>query len=155
MSKLQARNEALIAAPVDAVWRLITDITQLPKVNPGVISATGRMDQQGETRTCLIDNKGRKGSVTEKLIELIPHKKTVWTIESDTMGMSRMLKDTRFVFLLEETGIGQTKVINETYYQPATLLAKVMNGLMMKRMIRQTQESILQNISTLTKTRAT
>jgi uncharacterized protein YndB with AHSA1/START domain len=86
MNKLQARNEAIINAPINSVWAIITDINILPKVNPGVIKATGRMDKQGETRTCEMDNKGKKGTMTEKLIELIPEKKTVWAIENDTMG---------------------------------------------------------------------
>ncbi len=52
MSKLQARNEAIINAPIGSIWAIITDINQLHKINPGVIKATGRMDKQGETRTC-------------------------------------------------------------------------------------------------------
>lgn len=77
MSKLQARNEAILNAPISSVWAIITDINLLHKVNPGVVSAKGRMDKQGETRTCEMNNNGRKGTMTEKLIELVPEKKTV------------------------------------------------------------------------------
>jgi carbon monoxide dehydrogenase subunit G len=150
MSKLQARNEAVIHAPVSRIWAVITDIDMLHKINPGVIKASGRMDKPGELRICQIDNKGRKGTMTEKLIEFIPEKKTVWTIESDTMGMSKMLKNTQFVFNLEKLEDNKTKVINETYYQPANLIAKIMNGLMMKKMIGKAQEEILRNIKLLT-----
>jgi Polyketide cyclase / dehydrase and lipid transport len=149
MNKLQARNEAIVNAPVGIVWGIITDITMLHKVNPGVVKATGRMDKQGETRTCDIDNKGRKGTMTERLIELVPEKKTVWTIESDTMGMSKMLKDTRFVFNIEKISDTQTRVVNESYYQPANFIAKLMNGLMMKKMIGKAQQQILNNIKSL------
>ncbi len=149
MSKLQARNEAIINAPVAKVWSVITDISLLPKVNPGVLSAKGRMDRQGETRTCEFNNRGRKGTMTERLIELVPNKKTVWTIESDTMGMSKMLNDPRFCFYLEIIDDNKTKVINESYYQPANLMAKIMNGLVMKRKMRQIQEQILSNIKSL------
>ena len=41
MSKLQARNESIINAPIASVWAIITDINLLHKVNPGVINATG------------------------------------------------------------------------------------------------------------------
>ncbi|HNR20580.1 MAG TPA: SRPBCC family protein [Bacteroidia bacterium] len=150
MSKLQARNEAIINAPISSVWAIITDINVLHKVNPGVISAKGRMDKLGETRTCNIDNKGRKGTMTEKLIELIPEKKTVWTIESDSMGMSKMLNDTKFIFNLEKISDFKTKVVNETFYQPANIIAKIMNALMMKKMIGKVQEQILLNIKSLT-----
>lgn len=149
MSKLQARNEAIINAPIGVIWAIITDITQLHKINPGVIKATGRMDKQGETRTCEMDNKGRKGTMTEKLIELVHEKKTVWAIESDTMGMAKMLKDPRFCFYLEKINDTKTKIINESYYDPATFVAKIMNVLMMKKMMGKIQGQILSNIKNL------
>ena len=153
MSTLQARNEAVINAPIEKIWSLITDISMLHKVNPGIVKATGRMDTQGETRTCEVNNNGRKGMMVEKLIEMVPQKKTVWSIESDTMGMSKMLADTRFIFNLEKVSDNKTKVVNETYYRPANLLARIMNGLMMKRMISRAQAQILSNIRSLTENR--
>ena len=149
MSKLQARNEAIINAPIGSVWAIITDINQLHKINPGVIKATGRMDKQGETRTCEMDNNGRKGTMTEKLLELVHEKKTVWVIENDTMGMGKMLKDPRFCFYLEKLSDNQTKIINESYYLPATFIAKIMNALMMKKMMCKIQSQILSNMKTL------
>lgn len=149
MSKLQARNEILINAPINKIWAIITDINSLQKINPGVVHASGRMDKQGETRTCEFMRNGKKGSMTEKLIELETEKKTVWTIESDTMGMSKMLNGTRFCFYLEKSEENKTKVINESYYQPANLMAKIMNGLMMKKKMGQIQEQILNNIKLL------
>jgi len=150
MSKLQARNEIVINAPIASVWTAITDINLLPKVNPGVIKATGRMDKEGETRTCEMENKGRKGTMTERLIELVPEKRTVWTIENDTMGMKKMLSGTKFCFSLEKLGDNKTKLINESYYQPITLMAKIMNGLMMKKMMGKIQMQILTNVKLLT-----
>lgn len=151
MSKLQARNEIVINASVGKIWSIITDITILPQINPGVLKASGRMDKLGETRTCEFNMNGKTGSMTEKLIELEHEKKTVWTIESDTMGRTKMLKDTRFCFYLEKLGDNKTKVINESYYQPATLMAKIMNALMMKKMMGKIQEQILSNIKKFAK----
>lgn len=149
MSKLQARNEAMINAPISRIWAIITDISLLQKVNPGVIKATGRMDKQGETRTCEMNNNGRKGTMTEKLIELVPERKTVWAIESDTMGMAKMLKDPRFCFYLEKVDDNKTKIINESYYEPASWMVKIMNVLMMKRKMGQIQGQILSNIKSI------
>lgn len=150
MSKLQARNEAIINAPISKIWSLITDIELLHKVNPGVIKATGSMNQLNGTRTCEMDNKGRKGTMTERLIEFIPERKTVWSIENDSMGMSKMLSDTKFCFYLEKMGDNKTKVINESYYEPATFMAKIMNALIMKKMMSKIQRQILDNIKNLT-----
>lgn len=150
MSKLQVKNEAIINAPASSIWAVITNISLLHKVNPGVVKASGRMDRQDETRTCDIENKGKRGTMTERLIELVPETKTVWTIESDTMGMAKMLKDSRFVFHLEKLSDTKTKLTNETYYQPGTFMAKIMNGIMIKRMISKAQGQILLNIKLLT-----
>ncbi len=149
MSKLQARNEAIVNAPISSIWAIITDINLLQKVNPGVIKATGRMDKQGETRTCEMNNNGRKGTMTEKLIELVPEKKTVWAIESDTMGMTKMLKDPRFCFYLEKLDDNKTKIVNESYYEPANLIVRIMNALMMKKKMGQIQGQILSNIKSI------
>ena len=105
------------------------------------------MDKQGETRTC--EFKGRKGTMTEKLIELVPEKKTVWAIENDTMGMGKMLIEPRFCFYLEKMGDNKTKIINESYYQPANLMVKIMNALMMKKQMGKIQEQILSNIKSI------
>ena len=149
MSKLQAHNEAIINAPISKVWAIITDINLLDKVNPGVIKVTGRMDKQGETRTCEMDNRGKRGTMTEKLVELVHEKKTVWAIENDTMGMAKMLKDPRFCFYLEKLGDNKTKIINESYYEPANLMVRIMNALMMKKKMGEIQGQILFNIKTI------
>jgi Polyketide cyclase / dehydrase and lipid transport len=149
MSKLQARNEAIIHAPIGSIWAIITDITLLHKINPGVIKATGRMDKQGETRTCEMENRGKKGTMTEKLIELVLEKKTVWAIESDTMGMAKMLKDPKFCFYLEKIDDKTTKIINESYYEPANLVVRIMNALMMKKKMGEIQSQILSNIKSI------
>jgi len=149
MSKLQVKNEAVISAPINSIWAIITDIDLLPKVNPGVLKATGRMDKEGETRIVEISINGKNGTFTEKLIELVPEKKTVWTIEKDTMNMSNMLKNNRFVFILEKIDDNKTRVTNETYYQPANLIAKIMSALMIRRTFGKMQENMLSNIKTL------
>ncbi len=150
MSILQARNEAIINAPVSQVWAAITDIKLLHKINPGVIKASGRMDKEGETRTCEMMNGGKMGTMTEKLVELVPETKTVWAIESDSMGMSKMLVDPRFCFYLEKLDESRTKIVNESYYKPANLMVKLMNVLVMKKKMSQIQGQILSNIKSLT-----
>jgi len=149
MSTLQARGEALLNASVSRVWAIVTDITLLPRINPGVIKASGAMNEPNAVRTCEVESKGRKGIITEKLVEFVPEKRMVWKVESDTMGMSKMLLDTRFSLLLETVTDSSTKVTAETHYSPRTILARMMNGLMMKKMFAKAQEKILQNLRAL------
>ena len=150
MSTLQAMNERIIDAPIGEIWSIITDIDMLHKVNPGVVSAVGAMNKLNATRTCQINNRGKIGNITERLIEMEPDVKTVWVIENDDMGMSKMLKDARFCFFLEKIDDNRTKVINETWYKPANLIAMVMNRLLIKKMIVKMQQQILANLKSLT-----
>jgi len=108
------------------------------------------MDKQGETRTCEMQNGGRKGTMTERLVELEHERKTVWTIVEDSMGMSKMIKEPKFCFYLEKLGDNKTKITNESYYTPANILVKIMNALMMRRKMGQIQQKILNNIKSLT-----
>ena len=149
MSTLQARNEAMVHAPVSKIWSIITDVSLLPRINPGVISASGIMNEPNGTRTCEVRNKGRKGRITEKLVEFVPEKRTVWQVENDTMGMSKMLKNTRFFLTLVKVSDSSTRVTAETYYTPTNWVARVMNLLMMKRMFAGAQKEILNNIQTI------
>ncbi|MBK7853930.1 MAG: hypothetical protein IPJ79_02630 [Bacteroidetes bacterium] len=64
--------------------------------------------------------------------------------------LSGRLNDTKFIFNLEKISDFKTKVVNETFYQPANIIAKIMNALMMKKMIGKVQEQILLNIKSLT-----
>ena len=107
------------------------------------------MDKQGEMRICEFNNKGKVGTMTERLIELVPEQKTVWTIEKDSMGMTKMLKETRFCLYLEKLDENKTRVINESYYQPTNFIAKLMNSFVMKKKMGQIQEQILANIKAL------
>jgi hypothetical protein len=150
MSKLQARNESIIDAPAGSIWTVITDINLLPKIVPGIISASGRMDKPGDTRTCEIINRGKKGVFTERLVELVPQQRTTWTLESDTLGMSKMLRHTRFYFHLEKVSDNKTKLTNETWYEPAGFFASIMNILVMRKMFSKAQAQILTNIKSLT-----
>ena len=60
MSKLQARNEAVIDAPIATIWSVITDITVLHRINPGVVRATGAMDQLQRLEPARSITKGGK-----------------------------------------------------------------------------------------------
>lgn len=63
MSTLQARNEATVNASAARLWAIVTDIALLPKINPGVVKASGTMNSLNGVRTCEVDNKGRKGVI--------------------------------------------------------------------------------------------
>jgi len=96
MSTLQARSEAVLNASVSRVWAIVTDITLLPRINPGVIKASGAINEPNAARTCEVENKGRKAIITEKLVEFVPGKRMVWRVESDTVMLNRLIMKRMF-----------------------------------------------------------
>jgi len=68
---------------------------------------------RGETKICEFNSKGRKGTITERLIELMRNEKTVWTMESDTMGMSKIFTHD-FVFTLKNWRQGGKRILLST-----------------------------------------
>jgi hypothetical protein len=65
------------------------------------------------------------------------------------MGMGKMLKDPQFCFYLEKIGDNKTKIVNESYYEPANLMVRIINALMMKKKMGEIQEKILTNIKSI------
>ncbi|HVU94305.1 MAG TPA: hypothetical protein VHE34_03735 [Puia sp.] len=55
MSRLQARDEVTVHAPAASIWAAVTDIALLPTINPGVVKASGRMNELYGTRTCEVE----------------------------------------------------------------------------------------------------
>ena len=149
MSKLQAKNQLEMNAPAQKVWKVITDINQLHKINPGVVKATGTMNELGGTRNCEMSMRGKRGILVERLVELVPEKSTVWEMVSDDMGLSKMLKNVRYHFTLEKVSETKSRLTAESYYEPATFFGGIMNALMMKKMFSKGQDTILKNINSI------
>jgi hypothetical protein len=70
-------------------------------------------------------------------------------MDHDTLGFSRMLSDFGFSFTLTPTVDGETLVRTETYYRPRTLLANVMNLLLMRRKFRAARQRFLGGLKAL------
>ncbi len=129
---LQGANEILIDADAASVFSVLEDGALLPQWMPVVKSTTAGREAAGCVRECQVEMDGRKGIVVEKCIESIPPKRISWSLESDTLGFDKMLKDFSFSFVLQEQGSGRTLLLNETYYQPKGMLASLMNVLMLR-----------------------
>jgi uncharacterized protein YndB with AHSA1/START domain len=132
--------EIRINAPVEKVWEATQDLTLIPKYHPDVRSvefvsgATRRA--VGIEYKCIVP-EGRKGWCVERVIENIPNQKMSVAFPEDSWGLSKMFDD----FLTEltfapEVG-GATRVRLEAFYVPKSLKVRVMNALVMRRMMRQ------------------
>jgi hypothetical protein len=146
MSLIQVQTERIIYAPVQKIWEIITDLTLLSKINPNVVSVTGAGDQPGDERIVELRRSSGSGTVTEKLVEKQFGSHVIWLQTGDTMNMSSLIRDARFVTRMEPTGPATVRVIMEAYYIPVSSSARMLNDTHMKPNISKAHELILQNI---------
>ena len=71
-----ARQSVIVSAPVDAVWRLLTDIDRWPMWNPDI--------RRAELRGSLVQNavfqwELRGWSISSRVHEVIPLRKLAWS----------------------------------------------------------------------------
>lgn len=146
MSLIQVQTEQVIYAPVQKIWDIITDLTLLPKINPNVVSVTGAGAAPGDVRVVEMRRSSGTGMVTEKLIEKQFGSHVIWLQTDDTMDMSSLIRDARFVTRLDPTAPAIVKVTMEAYYIPVSSSARMLNDTHIKPNIIRAHELILQNI---------
>jgi hypothetical protein len=100
--------------PVDRVWALLED-------------GPRPLEVLGAERVCEVEFEGKRGQVTERCVESEPLRRIGWQLVDDSLGFGRLFTDLGFSFALEPRGHGATLVRNESYYQPRSLLARLLS----------------------------
>lgn len=142
---LQGTWHVLVERPLAEVWRVLDDSANLTGWCGFFVKETnGGKEGPGATRDCVLETGGRRGQVHERCIEYTPQRRIIWTMERDTLGITGMLRGFTFGFTLEPEGEGRTRVIFEQRWTPATLLARILVPLVMRRQMGRTNEQLLQ-----------
>lgn len=144
--KIQGRNEILIDATPEQVFAVLEDSSRVPEYMQAVKQIdvpSGRREEVGATRSCQVDMEGKHGEVTERCIELVKNRRISFVVERDSFGFLKMFEDFGFSFILEPRGDRQTLVALEGFYRERSLLARIMNSMMMKRKLHQLRSGIL------------
>jgi uncharacterized protein YndB with AHSA1/START domain len=145
---VQGSDELVIDASCEEVWAILEDSTRLPEWTT-VTWTTGTREIPGSVRECGVDFEGKTGTVVERCAEYDPGRRIAWNMEQDSLGFSRMLSDFGFSFTLTPAEGGRTLVFNETYYRPATLLARAINSMVMRRKFRSARRRFLGGLKRL------
>jgi uncharacterized protein YndB with AHSA1/START domain len=152
-SKLQGTSEAVVEAPAQRVWELLVDSeTYLPQLWPMVKAAridSGGRERVGALRRCDVVLDGKEGWTVERCLECVPGRRLAHTIESDSFGFSRFLRDFWFAFDLEAERADRTIVRVETHYEPGNLVGRLMSVVAMRRRFRGIRETALINLKRL------
>lgn len=150
--KHQIRRSLEIAAPTKAVWAILEDSTLLPQWAAVVEEVTCRVpgrEEVGSIRDCRVDFAGRKGTIVERCVELIPNTKVAYVVDDDSLGFNRMFTDYGFTITLENAGVQRTTVRMDTYYTPRSIVTAAMNSLMMRRKFSVSVDGLLQGLRRL------
>jgi uncharacterized membrane protein len=149
----QLEREATIHAPVQVVYELFTDNRELPNWAP-VVDAVVRQEGGdesgvGRTRTCAVTMNGRHGTMVERCVEAVRDTRASFVVVDDSLGFTRLLSDYGFTVHFATIGDDRTSVRIETFYTPATLVAAVLNRLVIKRKLRAAVDGLLAGLRTL------
>ena len=145
---VQGRDEIVVKASRETIWRILTDTARLPEWAPMVKHTNGIQETLDAVRQCDVEFDGRPGKVTERCCEFRPHERIAWVMEQDSFGFSRMLSDFGFGFTLIPLD-GSTRLINDSFWQPKHLLASLMSRFMMRPKIRRIRQQVLRNLKQL------
>lgn len=135
------RDEIIVSAPAEQVWRAIEDPATHAAWHPFLTHIAGE-HALGSTRQCDVVVGKKPGKTQERCSRYEQGKAIFWTIERDTSGFSRMVSDWRAGFSLEAQGANVTRVVAQSIFAPRTLFARLMAP-MIRRRFHQTQQSIL------------
>ncbi len=102
----------------------------------------------GVANKCVVP-EGRKGWCVERVVENIPNRKTSVAFPEDSWGMSQMFDDFLTDLTVEPWGGNTTLVQLQASYVPRGLRVRVMNVLLMRRMMRKRARLTLQGLKRL------
>jgi uncharacterized protein YndB with AHSA1/START domain len=139
--KLQWEIEAHIRAPVAKVWNAIEDLSLIPKYHPVVRSiecVSGQTRRApGATYKCVVPDGRQLGWCVERVIENVPNQRMSVSFPEDSWGVSNMFEDFIVETTLESAADGTTRVRLAAFYLPKRLTVRVMNALVIRRMMRK------------------
>lgn len=148
----QLERTTSIDAPVEVVYQLFIDNQALPTWAPVVDEVLtedgGDESGVGCTRTCAVTMNGRSGTMVERCVDAVPNVRASFVVVDDSFGVGKMLRDYAFTAHFARRGPNETSVRIETFYTPVSLLAAVLNRLMMRRRFRAVVDALLAGLRT-------
>lgn len=149
---LQWKTSVAIRAPRERVWAIVDDISRIPEYHPEVRKVELLSDRNtraaGVRYRCIIP-EGRKGSCVEEVVDYVPGERMTIAIPEDTWGLSRMLAGFLAETALVPRGEAETVVTLEAYYRPVGWKARLLNPLILRRLMAGRARRTLEGIKRL------
>ena len=148
----QWRTSVSISAPRDSVWAIIDDISLIPQYHPEVRKVdllSGRSTRAlGVKYRCTIP-EGRKGSCVEEVVDYVPGERMSTAFPEDTWGINKMLGGFVVETVLAPESDRETILALEAYYEPLGWKTKLLNALLLRRLMARRALRTIQGIKRL------
>jgi hypothetical protein len=106
------------------------------------------------TRHCNVELGGRTGTMTERCVEFVSHRRAGYVVDDDTLGFGRMLLDYGFAITLDPRSDRTTALRIDTYYTPRNLLYALLNRLVLRRRMGKLVDGLLQGLKQISERRS-
>ncbi|HUO33699.1 MAG TPA: SRPBCC family protein [Candidatus Acidoferrum sp.] len=140
----RSRQEVIINAPVEEVWRFCMDLTKIPVFHPRVCQVDlidGKaIREAGVSYQCHFS--GGKHTCIERDIEIVPLEKIVTVLPEDSIGITRILSDYTVETTFQKLGDASTKVAISHYYSTTSLKAKLLDLIAKRKIARETRATL-------------
>ncbi len=150
--RLQWRTSVTVHASRERVWAIGDDLSRIPEYHPEV----GKVELLSGQRTRAVGVRyrctvleGRKGSCVEEVVGYVPGERMTTAFPEDTWGLGEMLRDFRVETILVPRGEGETELILEARYEPVGWKNRLLNALVLRRLMARRARRTLEGIQRL------
>jgi carbon monoxide dehydrogenase subunit G len=148
-AKLQGKDEIIIDAPLERVWRLIGDSTELVNWGPPVrkvevLGPSGRAEGLNSRRRVDADFDGKAGFFVERRTDHVDGRRIEYLIEEESFGIFRVMSEPGFAMEIEEAGPGRTRVVWSFFHNTKGVLGALLNPFVILRQQRRNRLAALQ-----------
>jgi hypothetical protein len=133
-SKLQGRDDIVVNAPAEILWKLISDSRELPSWGPPVKSVEvmtngSEVENIGTARKVHAAFGRKSGYFVEHRVEHVEGRKIAYLIDEENFGLFRVLCRPGFSLELDPTGGQSTRVTFSFFHDPKGFKGRILNPL--------------------------
>jgi len=142
--KFQSKQEVIINAPLETVWKFNQDLSKIPEYHPRVnkvdLISNKQFREAGVSYQCHLTDG--KNTCIEKDIEIVPMQKIVTVFPQDTMGLVKLLPDYIVESNLTKIGENSTKIEISHFYSSSKLKVWLLNFIIKRKIAKETQDTL-------------
>ena len=144
---LQGKDDIVVDAPAELLWRLVADSNELPNWGPPVrtvevMTEEGQQERLGTARKVHAEFGRRSGYFLEHRVEHVAGRKVAYLIDEETFGLSRLVSRPGFSLELDPMGEQRTRVIFSFFHDPRGLRGRTLNPLIRFQQRRNRREAL-------------